>query len=113
VRNGTTLIKAKLHVTKCLEDTPIRPSIPWYNLKIIPSVKKDARPDFMQLTSVPSNPKLKELHEGYAELEFASSSADPLGKVKVEKIMRSQFWFFDGVLKHVEVVYDYLTKQPK
>ena len=110
VRGGTTLIKAKLNITKRLDSVPPMPATPWYNLKLIPSVKKNAKPDVMQLTSIPSNAKRKDVHVGSGELEFGSSPADPLGKIKVGKIVLSQFYLSDMVLEHGDVVHDYLKE---
>ena len=113
VRNGITLVNASLQLTEQIDPIPSQPNPPWFNLKLIPSVKKNAPPDVMQLTSTLVNSEPKELHRGKAALEFSSSPSDPLGKIKVIKIVNATYTVNDFLLDYGDVLYDYLAKGKK
>jgi acetoacetate decarboxylase len=112
-RARTPLIKLSFERTLKVEPPPPRPRIPTFNLKYIPSVKKDAPPEVMQLTSNVSELNRKELWKGKGSLEFGSLSADPLGDIPVLEIIAAQYEVAEGSLLHGEIVYDYLAKGPK
>jgi len=113
VRYGITLVNASLQLTERVEPIPSQPNPPWFNLKLIPSVKKNAPPDVMQLTSTLVNSASKELHKGKATLEFSSSPSDPLGKIKVIKIVNATYTVNDFLLDYGDVLYDYLAEGKK
>lgn len=111
MRNGSMLMKASLKLTEQLETIPKRPSIPWFNLKIIPSIKKNARPVVKQLTSTPTNQDVKEKHWGKAEFEFGSSLFDPLGDIEIIKTLKASYNVSDSILGYGDVIYDYLSEE--
>jgi len=112
-RYGTTIVKISFQRTEKVEPIPSRPPTPSFNLKFIPSVKKNAPPDVMQLTSTTSESRVKELYKGKATLEFGSLSADPLGKIPILEIVRADYTVFDGTMHYGEVIHDYLGKDKK
>jgi len=112
-RFGTTIIKLSFERTQKVEPVPPRPRTPTFTLKLIPSVKKDAPPDVMQLTSTVSEFNRKEMWGGNGSVEFGSLSADPLGTIPVLQIVAAQYEVGDGILPLGEVVYDYLSKEKK
>jgi acetoacetate decarboxylase len=109
VRDGNTLVNISLNLTEQVDPIPSQPSLPWINLKLIPSVKKGVPPDVKQLTSALVNSETKEMHAGKATLEFGSTPLDPLGKIKIVEIMSGVFTISDFVLDYGEVLYDYLN----
>jgi len=112
-RFGTTIIKLSFERTQKVEPVPPRPPTPTFNLKFIPSVKKDALPDVMQLTSNVTEFNRKEMWRGKGTVEFGSLSEDPLGDIPVLQIIASDYSVVEGSLGHGEVVYDYLAKEKK
>lgn len=112
-RLGTAIMKATFQRTVKVEPVPARPPRLRYNLKYIPSVRKNAPPDVMQITSYLQAGKLKELQQGKATLELGSTSVDPLGKLPILEIVRAEFTVIDGAVDYGEVVYDYLKEGTK
>jgi len=86
-RFGSPIIKLDFERVQKVEPIPPRPSTPMFSLKYIPSVKKDAPPDVMQLTSYVSEWKRKEMWIGNGSVEFGSLPADPLGDIPVLQIV--------------------------
>src|SRR6185369_8842870 len=109
-RLGTVLMKATFLQGEKVQPVPNRPPRTRYNLKYIPSVKKDAPPDVMQITSYLQENNLKELYKGKATLELGGSSVDPLGKIPIVEIVRAEYMVLDGTVDYGEVVYDYLKR---
>jgi len=112
-RLGTTLMKASFLRTEKVEPVPARPPRIRYNLKYIPSVRKNAPPDVMQITSYLQENKIKELQKGKATLELGTTSVDPLGNIPVLEIVRAEYMVVDGTVDYGEVVYDYLKQGMK
>jgi len=110
MRLGTALMKATFLRTGKVEPVPSRPPRVRYNLKYIPSVRKDAPPDVMQITSYLQDNKLKELQKGKATLELGTTSVDPLGKIPILEIVKAEYMVIDGTVDYGEVVYDYLKQ---
>ena len=100
-----------LEFTEKIDPIPLQPNLPWYNLKLIPSVKKGAPPDVKLLTSLMLKSKTKELHRGKATLEFQSSAQDPLGEIPVSQILQSEYVVSDFVMGYGDVIYDYLAEE--
>jgi acetoacetate decarboxylase len=113
VREGAELINASLNVLEKVDPIPSRPNLPWFNLKIIPSVKKGAPPDVKQITSTLLEYNVKELHRGMAKLEFGTSPLDPLGNIKVVEIIGGEYVINDFVLGYGDILHDYLTEEKK
>jgi acetoacetate decarboxylase len=82
-----------------------------FNMKLIPSVKKNAPPDVMQLTSmIPRDAEMTKLLSGEAKLVLGSTPSSPLGKIPVRKITSCLYTESGFVLDYGEVVHDYLAK---
>jgi acetoacetate decarboxylase len=109
-RDGVDLITLSVDGMERLEKIPARPKIPWFTLKIFPSIIKDAPPDVKQLVSVPPGSSTKEYYSGKGSLVFQSSDLDPLGEIPVVEILNSGFSVEDLVLDHGEVLFDYLKE---
>ena len=112
-RFGTTLIKASMTISEQVEPVSEDPSSqdPIFTLKLIPSVKKDAPPDLMQLTTTSlRDQKAKEQYTGKATLELHSSDMDPLGEIKIKEIVGARFTVSESVLGFGDVLLDYLGK---
>jgi len=110
-QDGITLIDAVMGLGEQLIPPKDSPGKPVFNVKLIPSVKKDAPPDVMQLTSMtPRDTKVTKLRSGEATLVFGSTPSSPLGKIPVRKITSCLYTESGFVLDYGEVVYDYLAK---
>jgi acetoacetate decarboxylase len=109
VQQGVTLIDASFQRTELVDPIPKEKPTPTFNLKLIPSVKKGAPPDVMQITSLLfEDPETKELQKGTATLKLSSSSTDPLGDISVVEILDSDYSVGDFTLGFGDVIYDYL-----
>lgn len=108
-RNGAPLIKASMRPEIAVKDIPPNPYQAMFTLKVIPSVKRDAPPDVLQLTSTPVVRQVAELHTGPATIELSSSPLDQLGDVPVLEVAGAQFEVFDMTLDYGEVAVDYLA----
>ena len=109
VREGVRLIDATVHRSERIDPIPERPAAPWFNLKLIPSVKKNAPPDVMQLTSTLMESETKELYTGSATLKLGSSISDPLEDIPILEILEAKYVTDDFSLGYGDVIYDYLT----
>lgn len=109
-RFGTTLLNLSAKLENKVEPIPSRPELPWFLLKIIPSVKKNALPDVWQLiSSLNIDNKVKELWNCRATLELGTSPMDPLGNIKISAIVSAQFSVGDFAMDYGEVLHDYLA----
>jgi acetoacetate decarboxylase len=81
---------------------------PIYNLKLIPSVKKGAPPDVMQITAnTLQNIAVHKIVEGNATLSLGVSPADPLYLIEPVEILQGIYCEVDFDLTYGEVVHDY------
>jgi acetoacetate decarboxylase len=113
-RFGKTVIDLGFRQTGKIEPVPVVPPANSYNLKYIPSVKKDAPPEVMQLTVVRTRIQVKEMYSGQATLKFGSLSADPLGTIPIRQIVSANYGIISsGELDYGEVLHDYLAKEKK
>jgi acetoacetate decarboxylase len=110
VRDGVVLADATLHFLKRVDPIPQQPGAPWFNLKLIPSVKKNAPPDVMQLTSTEIESEMKEMYTGSATLKLSSSVSDPLDAIAILEILESRFTVDDITLGYGDIIHDYLTE---
>jgi acetoacetate decarboxylase len=111
-RYGTVLLSLTGKLEKKLDPVPTEPEMPWYLLKIIPSVRKNAPPDVWQLVStLNTGVKTKELWNCAATLKVQSGPQDDLGKIRVVEIVSAQFSVGDFAMDYGEVLHDYLTKK--
>jgi len=110
-REGTTLIDATVIMGEPITSPQNSSNKPLFNLKLIPSVKKEAPPDVKQLTSMKkTDNKVTELRSGEAKLVFGSTALSPLGTIPILKIVACAYTESGFVLDYGEVVYDYLAK---
>lgn len=109
-REGVALIRASVNVSEQVKPIPNQPDIPAFNLKIVPSVKKNHPPDVLQLTSATTISEKKELSRGEAALSFASSPTDLLERMPVLEIISGEQYIEDLSLDCGEVLFDYLTE---
>jgi len=104
-REGTTLIDATVSIGEPVTPPKNSPNKPIFNLKLIPSVKKDAPPDVKQLTTVTTTGnKVTELRSGEAKLVFGSTPLSPLGTIPILKIVSCSYTERGFVLDYGEVV---------
>ena len=109
-RHGIPLITVSWGQEEKVEPTPGCFSFPIYNLKLVPSVQKDAPFDVMQLTAtVLSDYVVTEQYRGTASLIFGTSPVDPLGDIPIQRILSSTYRREGFVLGHGKVLYDYLS----
>lgn len=110
-REGTTLIDATVSIGEPVTPPKNSSDKPIFNLKLIPSVKKDAPPDVKLLTTVTTTGnKVTELRSGEAKLVFGSTALSPLGTIPILKIVSCSYAERGFILDYGEVVYDYLAK---
>lgn len=111
--SGTNILKLDFKRTEKVEPVPVQPQGNVFNLKMIPSIKRNAPPEVLQITATRPNFKVKELWKGEAALEFGSLSTEPLGEIPVLKIISANDATIEGSMDYGEVVYDYLAKSKK
>ena len=108
---GFPLIKASMRLEKRVEVIPESPYGVFFNLKVIPSIKKGAPPDVFQLTSTPNSTQTTELYVGPGSLELGAPPFEPLGSnIPIIEITNAKFEVQDQTLDYGDVVVDYLTK---
>jgi acetoacetate decarboxylase len=110
VRDGVVLAEATLQLREKVDPIPQQPDAPWINLKLIPSVKKNALPDVMQLTSTVIESKMKEMYTGFATLKLGSLVSDPLGNIPILAVLEGRFTVDDITLGYGDVIYDFLSE---
>jgi acetoacetate decarboxylase len=111
-RYGGTIIELTADLGGSAVPGSSRAVLPWINFKIIPSVKKGAPPDVMQLTSTLEKDRvIKQVSRvSNVELKFSSGLDDALGEIAVLRLMGSQMAIFDSVLDYGDVLFNYLTE---
>lgn len=110
-QDGTMLIDVVMSIGEQLPGPQNIPGQPVFNVKLIPSVEKDAPPDVMQLTSMtPRNRTVTKLRSGEATLVLGSTASSPLGKIPVGKITRCAYTESGFILDYGKVVHDYLAE---
>jgi acetoacetate decarboxylase len=111
-RFGTVLLSLSARLEKKVDPIPSQPEMPWYLLKIIPSVRKNAPPDVWQLVSTQNiGTKTKELWNCTATFEMGTGPQDALGNIRVSEIVSAQFSVGDFAMDYGEVLYDFLAKK--
>jgi acetoacetate decarboxylase len=107
-QDGAALIDVVMTLGPQLPTPENSPRQPVFNMKLIPSVEKDAPPDVMQLTSMtPRNATVTKLCGGAATLALGSTASSPLGKIPVRKITRCVYTESGFILDYGKVVHDY------
>lgn len=113
-RGGVQIIGASVVLADLAKPEELLPSLPVFNLKVIPSVKQGAPPDVQQLTvTTLENYRVKRAYKGNATVEFGMSPADPLHRIKVEQIVAGYYVQTDCDLTYGDVLYDYLTGEAR
>ncbi len=107
----TPLIKVSMHQARKVEQLPADPIQAGFTLKIIPSVKRGAPPDVLQLVSIPHIMQIREMYEGHGTLELLQSPYDSLGNIPVLEVVGATFQVLDMTLDWGEVVVDYLAER--
>jgi acetoacetate decarboxylase len=113
IRGGVTILSASVSASERIEPIPSQSNNPSFNLKLIPSVKKDHPPDVLQLTSTTVISRKKELYRGKGSLAFNSASSDPLGSIPVLEIISGELSTEDASLDYGDVLFDYLAENRK
>ena len=111
--SGTNIVKLDFKRTEKVEPVPASPPGNVFNLKVIPSVKRNAPPEVLQITATGTNFETKESWKGKATLELGSLSTEPLGEIPVLKIISANDTLIEGSMDYGEVIYDYLAKSKK
>lgn len=84
---------------------------PIYNLKLIPSVTREGRPDVAQLTAMTfQNVVVRRVVEGRATVAFGKSPADPLYLLEPIEVLKGIYSELDFDLPHGEVVHEYAAR---
>jgi len=114
-RYGKQIIKVSFEAQQKIDPIPPRAKDTYFLLKLIPSIKKDALPDVLKLTSMVIDPDvIKELRVGKGTLEFGDSPSDPfLAKIPVKEVVYSETIVHDLTLGYGDVVVDYLASRQK
>ena len=109
-RFGTVLLSLSGKLAKKADPVTAQPELPWFLLKIIPSVRKDAPPDVRQLTATRNTDvAVRELWNCTASLKLGTSPLDRLGDIPVTEIVGAQFSVGDFTMDYGDVLYDYLA----
>jgi len=111
-RGGILLVKACVSIDALGKPEDAAGSAEYVNLKLIPSVRKDAPPDVMQLTTTTlENVELKQVYKGRATLEFGMSPADAFHEIPVVEVLGGLYVNSDFTLTYGEVLHDYLKEK--
>ncbi|HWQ62759.1 MAG TPA: acetoacetate decarboxylase family protein [Negativicutes bacterium] len=109
--NGTTIVKLSFDRAERVEPVPVLPPSNVFTLKRIPSIRKDAPPDVLQLTSTPTNYMVKQCWRGKAALELNDLPTEPTGSIPVVKIVSANYMILEGAIGYGDVLYDYLLNR--
>jgi acetoacetate decarboxylase len=113
-RLGFPIISVQAKKLNKVDPIPNAPGMPWYNLKLIPSVEKNGPPDVFQLTAtLNKDTKIKEYYACESSLEFKSSPYDSLDEIEVIEIVEANFQVNDFVMDFGKVIHDYLADLKK
>jgi len=108
-RGGIMLIQAAMEINALGKPEDAAGSAEYVNLKLIPSVKRDAPPDVKQLTTTTlENVSIRRVYKGKATLEFGVSPADPFHKIPIREVLGGLYVNSDFTLTYGDVIHDYL-----
>jgi acetoacetate decarboxylase len=110
-RDGVDIIRARLEIAGPAEPEDLRLNPTWFNLKLIPSIVPDARPDVMQITATTlEDVGVSDARRGEASLAFANAASAPLADlVEISEVLGGVRFVLDCDLVLGEVIHDYLT----
>ena len=113
MRDGVEIMYASVKASEPVIPIPRQVSVPAFNLKIIPSVKRDHLPDVLQLTSAEGSSRRKEMFRGEASLSLRSAPNDRLGDLPVLAVVGGEQYIEDMSLDRGDVLVDYLAEKVK
>lgn len=112
-REGVEIIRATVKASEQVNPIPDQTDVPAFNLKIIPSVRKNHLPDVYQLTSTETTSMKKEVWRGQATLSFMSSPNDPFASIPILEIISGEQIIDDLSLGYGDVLLDYLAEDQR
>lgn len=103
----------KLHFERTEKVDPAPPSPPGYvfSLKKIPSIRRNAPPEVLQITATMTDFKVKDFWKGKATLAFGPHATEPLGEIPILKILSANDSIIEGTMDYGDVLHDYLAKE--
>jgi acetoacetate decarboxylase len=110
-RGNRVLVKTSMQIGPLGKPSDAAGSATYYNLKLVPSVEKEAPPEVKQLTSTTlENVELKKIYKdrGQSTLEFGESPADPFQNIPVVEVVEGLYVNSDFDLVWGKVIHDYL-----
>ena len=108
-RFGKQIIAFDFEIGEKVPPESAPPGLPFYTLKIIPSVVKGAPPEVKQITSWEvENNKVHTLHKGTGTFTFRSGEFDSLGEIPVLGILPGSYTVNEFLIDHGAIVFDYL-----
>lgn len=110
-RFDVPIITATVKLKEKVQPDTATPNLPWFNLKIIPSVVKGAPPEVKQITSTLTRETNTDvMYKAEGTVQFKSSEYDKVGELPIVKIIAVQYTEGDMILDYGEVIHDYLKK---
>ena len=107
-RGGIVLVKTSMALGR-VQKPETGNRLPIVNLKLIPSVEKDAPPDVKQLTITSlQDVNVHKMYSGNTVLEFGASPVDPFHKIPIKEILSGNYKEMDFTIGYGKVLYDYL-----
>lgn len=111
-RFDVPIVTATVNLKEKVQPDTNTPNLPWFNLKIIPSVVKGAPPEVNQITSVITKEyRTSKMFNAEGTLKFQSSSFDKLGEIPVTRIIAVRYSEGDFILDYGNIIYDYLKEK--
>ena len=109
-RGGLPLVRAAMQIGDLCKPGELGGSAEYVQLKMIPSVRRDAPPEVMQLTSTTlRNIVMRDTFKGAATLEFLPSPVDRFCDIPVVKVTGGYFYRADFTLDDGDIIHDYLS----
>lgn len=103
------LIQAAMEINALGKPEDAAGSVEYVNLKLIPSVKRDAPPDVKQLTTTTlENVSIRRVYKAKTTLEFGVSPADPFHRIPIKEVLGGLYVNSDFTLTYGDVIHDYL-----
>lgn len=107
-RGGIVLIRTSMALGR-VQKPETEKRLPIVNLKLIPSVEKDAPPDVKRLTiTTLQDVAIHRMYSGDTVLEFGASPVDPFQKIPIKEVISGNYKEMDFTIGYGKVLYDYL-----
>ncbi len=111
-RFDVPIVTATVKLKEQIKPDSGTPNLPWFNLKIIPSVVRGAPPEVKQITSaITKETQTSKMFNGEVKLKFQSSAFDKLGDIPITNIIAVRYSEGDFILDYGKIIYDYLTEK--